>query len=367
MRNKRIRGTILLIGSEEQCTQSVQIIERTKQAVEEISTQDSVADPVNDEDEEIGALDEDLEKNSDDVCEENGDDGSEESSEDDENVVIAERRIEKQAKTKEGSSSMQRSKTKEIESTNSNRSPLSVITNTNDHSSCLSTESSITVKRKGSPNDLSNTFPSNNKKIKHVGYVSIRDHSKIVSQLAAAEEENLVYQTTWMPRPVDKATLQYFIYIGKVLSNDPSVSENEANEAVNKTELIEKICSTLGITESELAKCAGKTILSTARRVISKKYPNSSTVFADVDKDHIQAAADMSARPSRWTKWRENRRLDYAIQLGGKLFQPEFTTEEVDIDMQNVGVNENQSNNADDISNDQENLITNNMWDEEDS
>lgn len=59
-------------------------------------------------------------------------------------------------------------------------------------------ESSITMKRKTSPNDVPYAFPSNNKKVKHVGYISMRDHSKIVSQLAAAEEENLSYQTTWM-------------------------------------------------------------------------------------------------------------------------------------------------------------------------
>lgn len=94
-----------------------------------------------------------------------------------------------------------------------------------------------------------------------------------------------------LARPVDKATIQYFVYIGKVLSNDPSISANETNSNVDKNELIQKICATLDLTESELAECVGKTILSTARQVISKRYPNRTTVFADVDKTHIQAVA----------------------------------------------------------------------------
>lgn len=43
------------------------------------------------------------------------------------------------------------------------------------------------------------------------------------------------------------------------------------------------------MTDLELNVNVGKTILSTARRVIGAKYPNMTTVFADVDKQHIQA------------------------------------------------------------------------------
>ena len=58
-------------------------------------------------------------------------------------------------------------------------------------------ESSIVVKRKTSPNE-SSPVPSTNKRIKSVGYVSARDHSKLAVQLANAVQENEIYQTTWM-------------------------------------------------------------------------------------------------------------------------------------------------------------------------
>ena len=59
-------------------------------------------------------------------------------------------------------------------------------------------ESSIVVKRKMSSNNESSPVPSTNKRIKSVGYVSARDHSKLAVQLANAVQENEIYQTTWM-------------------------------------------------------------------------------------------------------------------------------------------------------------------------
>ena len=61
-------------------------------------------------------------------------------------------------------------------------------------------ESSITLKRKVSPNESCSTVSSQvqPKRVKTVGYVSARDHARVASQLAASHEENLLYKATWM-------------------------------------------------------------------------------------------------------------------------------------------------------------------------
>ena len=59
-------------------------------------------------------------------------------------------------------------------------------------------ESSIIVKRKTPPNDLSSSLLPSQKRAKNAGYVPMRDHATIVAQLAAVTDENLVYQTTRM-------------------------------------------------------------------------------------------------------------------------------------------------------------------------
>ena len=92
-------------------------------------------------------------------------------------------------------------------------------------------------------------------------------------------------------RPSDKQTIEYLIHIGKILSNDQGDGGSADDQNLNKDEILAHICTVLGMTDSELKSCQGKTILSTARQTISKKYPNASTTFADVLTEHIQAAA----------------------------------------------------------------------------
>ena len=58
-------------------------------------------------------------------------------------------------------------------------------------------ESSISVKRKTPPAHESSSS-SANKRSKSLGFVSMREHATIVSQLAQMNEENMVLQTTWM-------------------------------------------------------------------------------------------------------------------------------------------------------------------------
>ena len=55
--------------------------------------------------------------------------------------------------------------------------------------------------------------------------------------------------------------------------------------------MIESISIKLGMSENELTACIGKTILSTARQIISKNYPDPVTTFANVDREHVRTVA----------------------------------------------------------------------------
>jgi hypothetical protein len=61
-----------------------------------------------------------------------------------------------------------------------------------------SLESSITLKRKTlSGEDNISALPPN-KRSKNIGFVPMRDHAKLVAQLATTDDQNQLYQTTWM-------------------------------------------------------------------------------------------------------------------------------------------------------------------------
>ncbi|CAF4466881.1 unnamed protein product, partial [Rotaria sp. Silwood2] len=271
VRDKRIRGTIVLL---DQCLQSVQIIERTKKSSTQINNNKSTPDIVDCYEDQVEIEDQQIEESS---FEEPDTDEDEEATE---------------LKKKKSEFLSNEKKRKENKSVTNSVSPLSVLKNiSQNESSYLNTESSIVVKRKTSPNELSSSLLSSQKRAKGVGYVPMRDHAKIVAQLATVTDENLLYQTTWMPRPVDKSTMQYFIHIGKVLANDFGISMNDSNEMVNKEEILDVICAALEMSEAELAARIGQGLLSTARQVISAKYPDEMTTFAEVKKEHIQAVA----------------------------------------------------------------------------
>lgn len=51
-------------------------------------------------------------------------------------------------------------------------------------------------KRKNSFVDQEN--PANYKRVTNIGFVSLKEHAKLVEQLAAAHQQNEVYQSTWM-------------------------------------------------------------------------------------------------------------------------------------------------------------------------
>lgn len=66
---------------------------------------------------------------------------------------------------------------------------------------------------------------------------------------------------------------------------------DDGDESLDRGDILEHICTILGMTEVELRACTGKNLLSTARQVIGAKYPGLSTTFADVAKEHVQAVA----------------------------------------------------------------------------
>jgi hypothetical protein len=95
-------------------------------------------------------------------------------------------------------------------------------------------------------------------------------------------------------RPSDKKTIDYFIHMGKILSNSTDDNIGDDGEMIDKGEILDLLCSALDMTEADLQACQGKTLLSTARQVIGTKYPDESTTFADIPKAHLQAAAGES-------------------------------------------------------------------------
>jgi hypothetical protein len=92
-----------------------------------------------------------------------------------------------------------------------------------------------------------------------------------------------------LARPTDKTTVEYFIHIGRVLSGGTINPDHGDDEYVDKGELLDLIMNTLDMTEAELTANTGKSTLPTARQVIGAKYPGENVIYADVEKEHINA------------------------------------------------------------------------------
>jgi hypothetical protein len=82
-----------------------------------------------------------------------------------------------------------------------------------------------------------------------------------------------------------------------MLANDSGSVPDSSEDVLDRGEILDLICTRLDMTEVELISCTGKTLLSTARQVIGGKYPDESTEFAQVDNEHILAAAGECFRP----------------------------------------------------------------------
>ncbi|CAF4268937.1 unnamed protein product [Rotaria sp. Silwood2] len=118
--------------------------------------------------------------------------------------------------------------------------------------------------------------------------VSANLYAVLRRKVESLEAQVLEYQTTWMPRPTDRATIDYLIDIGKVLSGE--------NESTNddKSNVLEDVVTALDVTEQQLEKCIGKNIRITVRKIMKLKHlsPPPGFKFADVDQEHISAARD---------------------------------------------------------------------------
>ncbi|CAM4826035.1 unnamed protein product [Rotaria magnacalcarata] len=110
-------------------------------------------------------------------------------------------------------------------------------------------------------------------------------HDALQRKVDSLEAQLLEYQTT---RPTDKATIDYLIDVGRVLSGEAERTNDD------KSDLLTNIIDALDLTKQQLEKCIGKNIRITARRIMKAKYPSPviGFKFADVDKDHISAARD---------------------------------------------------------------------------
>jgi hypothetical protein len=101
----------------------------------------------------------------------------------------------------------------------------------------------------------------------------------------------------FVARPVDKHTIEYLVHVGKMLANDSGNVSDGTEDVLDRGEILDLICTRLGMTEAELICCTGKTLLSTARQVIGGKYPDESTEFSQVDNEHVLAAAGECFHP----------------------------------------------------------------------
>ena len=121
----------------------------------------------------------------------------------------------------------------------------------------------------------------------------------------------------FLARPVDKATINHLIHIGKILSNELNPSTDENDNAIRR-QMIKSISIKPGMSENELAVCIGKTILSTARQIIAKKYPDPTTTFANVDREHVRPVAGRDAPVrSDWVPVRLGIQSDWVpVRLG---------------------------------------------------
>jgi hypothetical protein len=95
----------------------------------------------------------------------------------------------------------------------------------------------------------------------------------------------------FIARLVDKQTIEYLVYVGKMLANDSGSVSDGTEDVLDQGEILDLICTRLYMSEAKLISYTGKTLLSTARQVIRGKYPEESTEFAHVDNEHILAAA----------------------------------------------------------------------------
>lgn len=81
------------------------------------------------------------------------------------------------------------------------------------------------------------------------------------------------------------------IHLAKILSIERSDVDFNDDPNLNIDEILAPVGASLYTTEVEQKACQGRTILPTARQVIVKKYPSTSTSRSDISDEHIQPEA----------------------------------------------------------------------------
>ncbi|CAF1570040.1 unnamed protein product [Rotaria magnacalcarata] len=268
IRNKRSRCVILMIGSESQCKKSLVIIEKVGVSKKNSKTHEKK--PIED-DSDVDST------NNGEAHESTEADSEEEASSNQENEVL---RI-----NEEQSSNV-------IHSLNSSSSSSS------QSAIPKETESDKFAQKRKVP--LEDDCSESATKCARNSYkgVSGSVHDALQRKVDSLDAQLLEYQTSWMPRPTDKATIDYFIDIGRVLSGAAERTNDD------KSDLLTNMMDALDLTEQQLEKYIGKNIRITARRIMKAKYPSPviGFKFADVDKDHISAARGVwsgSKKPTR--------------------------------------------------------------------
>ena len=117
--------------------------------------------------------------------------------------------------------------------------------------------------------------------------------NRCISSLYLAIPDSSVF----IARPVDKQTIEYLVHVGKMLASNCGNVFNGKEDVLDRDDILDLICTRLNMTEAELVSFTGETLLSTACQVIGGKYPDESTEFAQVDNEHVLAAAGECFHP----------------------------------------------------------------------
>ncbi|CAF1484868.1 unnamed protein product [Adineta steineri] len=171
--------------------------------------------------------------------------------------------------------------------------PLKDITKLNSANrsqSCVPINTELIVGSQKRKSTIDNEFEPPPKVGKNLQHKNVSMNAQVLLQrkIDSLDAQVLEYQTTWMPRPTDEATVHYLIDIGRILSGEVNIDPDE------KSDILSRVSLMLGVTEFQLSECKGKNIRITVRQIMRMKYPDppSGFKFADVDRDYINAARD---------------------------------------------------------------------------
>ncbi len=96
----------------------------------------------------------------------------------------------------------------------------------------------------------------------------------------------IIKYVLFIARPIDQATIDYLIDIGRILNGEFNMDADE------KSDVLLRVTSALDVTEKQLATCNGKNIRITVRQIMKMIHPDppSDFKFAQVNREHVAAA-----------------------------------------------------------------------------